>query len=182
MIQVRVTCKKECLVFAFSSVLLQEIFWINHDAKSLRGPSPLWSPYLPASNLPLPSTYISTHLDVPVYLSVGGPAGTKTNSLPPTLADPGHTCLSDFRNRLKLTACFALFVLSMKEVEKNRGWAHGRRRSFSEKSPLVGPQDHLTCGFYSWPHNVCVGGGYYLFADSASPYSLTPQRHYSGQI
>lgn len=50
------------------------------------------------------------------------------------------------------------------------------------KSPLVGPQDHLTCGFYSWPHNVCVGGGYYLFADSASPYSLTPQRHYSGQI
>lgn len=38
-----------------------------------------------------------------------------------------------------------------------------------EKSPSVRPQDHLT-----WPHNVCVGGGYYLFGDSASPYSLTP--------
>lgn len=83
---------------------------------SERDPSPPDPPN--CLETPLRFTYISAHLDVPVYLSVGGPAGTKANSLSPMLAYSIYTCLSDFRNQLKVTACFAVFVLSMKEVAK----------------------------------------------------------------
>lgn len=79
----------------------------NHALIPLKIPS---APPIAASLEPPPPTYyISTHLDVPVYLSVGGPAGTVTAPSPTSLADTGHTFLSDFRNRLKLTAHFAVF-------------------------------------------------------------------------
>lgn len=61
---------------------------------------------------------------------MGGPSGTKTNPLTPMQADPGYTRLSDFRNRQNLTACFAVFVRRMKEVEDAGGW---RNHSGKEK-------------------------------------------------
>lgn len=174
--QVRVICDKRARY-----LLLAVCVWWNRGAGALlRAPLPLWSPYLPAFTPHLHSAaHISSHLDIPVYLSMGGPSGTKINPLTPMPADPGYTCLSAFRNRLNLTTGFAVVF----HVEEDGGWPHGRRGSFSKRtSPIVMPLDHLTCGFYSWPHNVCVGGGYYLCTDSASPYSLTPQGRYSGQI
>lgn len=96
---------------------------------------------------PLHSAHISTHLDIPVYLSMGGPSGTKTNPLTPMQADPGYTCLSDFRNRLNLTARFAVFVRRMKEVEEAGRWKD--HSGGEKKSPIVRLEDHLTCGFYS---------------------------------
>lgn len=57
----------------------------------------------------------------------------------------------------------------MKEAEKDRGWAHRRRWIIQRKSPLARPQDHLTCSCYSWPHNVCVGGGILPFLRRCFP-------------
>lgn len=136
---------KICLVLAFSFCI-----WRDRGADVLlRVPLPLWSP-------PPHSAHISTHLDIPVYLSMGGPSGTKTNPLTPMQADPGYTRLSDFRNQQNLTACFAVFVWRMKEVKDAGGW---RNNSGGGESPIVRLEDHLTCGFYSWPHNARVGGG-----------------------
>lgn len=45
-----------------------------------------------------------------------------------------------------------------------------------QKSPLAWPQDHLTCGFYSWPHNVCVGGGDITFSPTVLPHIPWPHR------
>lgn len=39
----------------------------------------------------------------------------------------------------------------------------------TNKSPLARSEDHLTCGFYSWPHNVCVGGGILPFHRQCFP-------------
>lgn len=80
---------QEFLVFSF--VPLQDIFydkpqWRQVIERSQSLLTPPHTPHLMASNLPFPPTHISTHLDVPVYVSVGGLAGTKTT--PPTLADP----------------------------------------------------------------------------------------------
>lgn len=55
------------------------------------------------------------------------------------------------------------------EAGTDQGWAHGWRGSFSKKSPLARPLDHLTCGFYSWPYNVCVGGGILPFRRQCFP-------------
>lgn len=49
--------------------------------------------------------------------------------------------------------------------------------SFREESPLARPPDHLTCGFYSWPRNVCVGeGGDITFSPTVLPHIPWPHR------
>lgn len=107
--QVRVACKKNAWYLPLALFFYKTYFMINH-AKSSRGPSPLWSPYLPASNLPPPLYLYFNPPWCTCLLACGwSAAGTKTNSLPPlTLADPGieYTCLSDFRKRLKLPRLF----------------------------------------------------------------------------
>lgn len=144
---------------------------INHDAESSRGPSPLWSPYLPASTLPPSSLLIfqPTLMYLFTCLWVVRLVLKQIPFPPPTLADPEYTSLSDFRKRLKLPGCFAVYILGMKEVEKVRGHMGGGDHSAKKKSPLARPQDHLTCGFYSWPHNVCVGGGILPFRRQCFP-------------
>lgn len=145
--QARLTCSK------YVWYLLLVVLYLERPRRRCvieSSPSPLIPPR------PLHSAHISTHLDIPVYLSMGGPSGTKTNPLTPMQADPGYARLSDFRNRQNLTACFAVFVRRMKEVEDAGGWRN--HSGGGGESPIVRLEDHLTCGFYSWPHNVCVGG------------------------
>lgn len=102
---------------------------------------------------------------------MGGPAGTKTNSLPPSNAGRSRVYLFI---RFQETAKAAWLLCSLHpRYERGRkgSRAHGRRGSFGKKkkSPLARPQDHLTCGFYSWPHNVCVGGGILPFRRQCFP-------------
>lgn len=52
----------------------------------------------------------------------------------------------------------------------------GEDHSGKKKSPIVRPQDHLTCGFYSWPHNVCVWEGDITSALTVLPRIPWPHR------
>lgn len=104
--KVRATCYK----YAWY-LLLAVCVWRNHGADALlRVPLPLWSPYLPAFNPHLHSAaHISAHLDIPVYLSMGGPPGTKTNPLTPMQADPSLYLFIRFQEQAKSDRQFCSF-------------------------------------------------------------------------
>lgn len=100
-----------CVVFAFSGLFLGETTPSMHYWEIALASDP--HTCQPSISHLHSAAHISAHLDIPVYLSVGGPSGTKANPLTRMRAEPGYTRLSHFRNRLNLTAGFAVF----KEVE-----------------------------------------------------------------
>lgn len=58
--------------------------------------------------------------------------------LPSPSTQAQSTYLSDFRKHLERPAWFAVYILGMKEAEKDGGWAQGTRGSFSRKVPWLG--------------------------------------------
>lgn len=104
---------------------------------------------------------------------MGGPAGTKTNSLPPRGGRSKHRVYLFIRFH---EAAKAAHLFGSLRYERGRKGSRVGRIIQRKKSPLARPQDHLTCGFYSWPHNVCVGGGILPFSPTVLPHIPWPHR------
>lgn len=101
---------------------------------------------------------------------MGGLGGTKINSLTPTLADPGtENLFIRFQETAKAASLFCSLHPWYERGREGSRVGTQKPEIIQQKSPLSRPQDHLTCGFYSWPHNVCVGGGILPFRRQCFP-------------